>query len=95
MKLSQWFLASTALILVACSSNENIETSSANLPMMSARDMVALQNDGSSVAVICTLAGGKMGISRQLNGTRIGTCLLNNGKRCDEQELMSGTCSAG
>ncbi|UYA60638.1 YdbJ [Pectobacterium sp. F1-1] len=54
-----------------------------------------LLKSSSPVDVNCTLIGGTMALSRQLDGASVGACQLANGKRCSEQSLMNGSCPAG
>ncbi|QDX29839.1 DUF333 domain-containing protein [Dickeya poaceiphila] len=90
MNMPQWLVAGTAVMLVACSGGqtESVQDTGAVVPQRAAWQ-------GSPAEVTCTLAGGRMGVSRQLNGASIGTCLLANGKRCNETALMNGSCPAG
>ncbi|MFT8211398.1 MAG: DUF333 domain-containing protein [Symbiopectobacterium sp.] len=95
MKGYQWLLVGIgAMLMTACSSNRNsVVESGANAI---SRDETALLLKSSSPAEVnCTLAGGTMAMSRQLNGSNIGTCQLVNGKRCDESSLLNGMCPAG
>ncbi|WP_253940868.1 DUF333 domain-containing protein [Dickeya dadantii] len=80
------------LMLVACSGGQ---TESAQVQESVAPQRATWQGQGTPAEVNCTLAGGRMGVSRQLSGASIGTCLLANGKRCSEAALMSGSCPAG
>ncbi|MEI7063374.1 DUF333 domain-containing protein [Dickeya chrysanthemi] len=92
MNMPQWLVAGATLMLVACSGGQ---TESASVPEAVAPQRAVWQGQGSPAEVNCTLAGGRMGFSRQLNGASIGTCLLANGKRCSETALMNGSCPAG
>lgn len=90
----QWLLAGAcAALLTACSSGN--ENASANDNGTRRAESVAMLQSNSPAEVSCTLAGGTMALSRQLNGSNIGTCQLANGKRCDETALMNGMCPAG
>lgn len=93
MNLPQWLLAGAALMLAACSSHD--EEIAAPAALASNQGSPVWQNNGSPAEASCALMGGRMGFSRQLNGSNIGTCLLANGKRCDENALASGSCPAG
>lgn len=94
MKPYQWLMAGlTAALLTACSSGN--EQNSATDNSVRRDESVAILKNHSPAEVNCTLAGGTMALSRQLNGSSFGTCQLANGKRCDESALMSGMCPAG
>ncbi len=95
MKGYQWlFVGVGAVLMTACSSSNNSVVDSRTTAEN--RDETALLLKSSSPAEVnCTLAGGTMALSRQLNGSRIGTCQLANGKRCDESSLLNGMCPAG
>ncbi|BES85123.1 hypothetical protein PEC302107_23130 [Pectobacterium araliae] len=96
MKLLPWLCTAAALLLAGCSNHSESTT---------AAQQQATQNDGENVAVLlkssspidvnCTLIGGTMAVSRQLDGASVGACQLANGKRCSEQSLMNGSCPAG
>ncbi|MCL6405160.1 DUF333 domain-containing protein [Dickeya dadantii] len=92
MTMPQWPVAGATLMLVACSGGQ---TESAQVQESVAPQRATWQGQGTPAEVNCTLAGGRMGVSRQLSGASIGTCLLANGKRCSEAALMSGSCPAG
>lgn len=98
MKLRQGMLAGLVLVLVGCGSGEKAAEERAVVPAdavtLTAQEMMAWQGKDSAAAS-CTLAGGKIGLARQLNGARVGTCLLTNGRRCDAQSLEDGSCLAG
>ena len=91
MKMSVWFLATSALLLVACSSQSDQEPeqqgTSARLPPQ--------QRVLSVVEASCRSAGGTLAAAQQLDGSSIEMCQLANGKRCDQQAVMSGACPAG
>ncbi|MGM3175078.1 DUF333 domain-containing protein [Dickeya lacustris] len=91
MALPQWLIATAAIMLVACSS-EPVDKGQNRAAVATPR---AWQGQGTPADVNCMLAGGRMGLSRQLSGASIGTCLLANGKRCDETALLNGRCPAG
>ncbi|MEL0577722.1 DUF333 domain-containing protein [Pectobacterium punjabense] len=96
MKLLPWLCTAAALLLAGCSSHSE---------STAATQQKTTQNDDESVAVLlkssspidvnCTLIGGTMAVSRQLDGASVGACQLANGKRCSEQSLMNGSCPAG
>lgn len=94
MKRYQWLWVGIGAVLVtACSSdNPSVAQSEANAIN---RETAVLLKSSSPAEVNCTLAGGTMAQSRQLNGSNIGTCQLANGKRCDESSLLNGMCPAG
>lgn len=98
MKLRQGMLAGWVLVLVGCGSSEKATEENTVVPAeavrLSAQEMTAWQGKDSAAAS-CTLAGGKIGLARQLNGASVGTCLLTNGRRCDAQSLEDGSCLAG
>ncbi|QYM95632.1 putative hemolysin [Dickeya ananatis] len=96
MMMPQWLVVGTALMLVVCSSGcSGGQSESTQMQESVAPQRAAWQGQETPAAVNCTLAGGRMGVSRQLSGASIGTCLLANGKRCDETSLMNGHCPAG
>lgn len=95
MKRYQWLLVGISVVLItACSSNNNTVTER-EASTVSRDETALLLRNSSPAEVNCTLAGGTMALSRQLNGNNIGTCQLANGKRCDESSLLSGMCPAG
>ncbi|QPQ25570.1 MULTISPECIES: putative hemolysin [Lonsdalea] len=98
MKVWQGMLAGIMLVLAGCGSSEKAAEKNAVVPAeavrLSAQEMTAWQGKDSAAAS-CTLAGGKIGLARQLNGASVGTCLLTNGRRCDAQSLEDGSCLAG
>ncbi|WP_413728453.1 DUF333 domain-containing protein [Sodalis sp. RH19] len=78
MTFSRWLMATSALLLVACSSSNNDEpeqmgqqATTASLPQR-----VDVPNTPR-----CMNAGGTMTLARQLDGTTVGMCQLANGKR--------------
>ncbi|MFP1887742.1 DUF333 domain-containing protein [Lonsdalea quercina] len=98
MKAWQGMLAGMALALAGCGSSEKTAEENAVVPAdavtLSAQEITAWQGKDSAAAA-CTLAGGRIGLARQLNGASVGTCLLTNGRRCDAQSLEDGSCLAG
>lgn len=96
MKLLPWLCTATALLLAGCSNHsENTTATQQDATQAESRSTVVLLKSSSPVDVNCTLIGGTMAISRQLDGASVGACQLANGKRCSEQSLMNGTCPAG
>ena len=85
MKAATFLLAGATLLLAACSSNEPQQQATAAhvSPRVVMDDMAAS---------ICDNAGGSLAFSRQLDGTSIGMCQLDNGRRCSESALLGGTC---
>lgn len=93
MKLLPWLCTAAALLLVGCSNPS--ENTAATPTQNDDNNAVVLLKSSSPVDVNCTLIGGTMALSRQLDGANVGACQLANGKRCSEQSLMNGTCPAG
>ncbi|MBJ7220940.1 MULTISPECIES: putative hemolysin [unclassified Brenneria] len=93
MKLHHWLFTAAALVLAGCGSSE--KTTTVDQAFNNSESAVALLKSSTLADVNCTLAGGTMAMSRQLDGASVGTCQLANGKRCDERSLMNGTCPAG
>ncbi|MGV3344329.1 DUF333 domain-containing protein [Enterobacteriaceae bacterium LUAb1] len=72
-------------ILSACSSDEpQQKATSAHIPLP--------MNMSEQAYDVCQHAGGKLTLSRQLDGSTIGMCQLENGRRCSETALISGGC---
>ncbi|WP_130835071.1 putative hemolysin [[Erwinia] mediterraneensis] len=89
MKAAPFLLAGAALLLSACSSNVDNEP-----PQQATAAHMQPQVVMSSLAASnCAQAGGSLAFSHQLDGSRIGMCQLNNGRRCDENALISGNCA--
>ncbi|PWC16323.1 DUF333 domain-containing protein [Brenneria corticis] len=96
MKRYQWLFAAAALLLAGCSNGEkNAAAERQGVAADNAGNSIVLLKSSTPAEVNCVLAGGTMATSRQLNGASVGTCQLANGKRCDEQALLNGTCPAG
>lgn len=49
-------------------------------------------NMAHSAAQTCSLAGGKLRMAPQLDGSSVGVCSMSNGRQCDEFALMQGSC---
>ncbi|WP_040043313.1 DUF333 domain-containing protein [Pectobacterium brasiliense] len=92
MKLLPWLCTAAALLLAGCSNHSENTTA---IQQNDDTSTVVLLKSSSPVDVNCTLIGGTMAISRQLDGASVGACQLANGKRCSEQSLMNGSCPAG
>lgn len=89
MKAATLLLAGTALLLSACSSNNDNEP-----PQQATAAHMQPQVVMSSLAEsTCAQAGGALAFSHQLDGSRVGMCQLSNGRRCDENALISGRCA--
>ncbi|ERK17499.1 MAG: DUF333 domain-containing protein [Pantoea sp.] len=89
MKAASFLLAGVALLLSACSSNSDNEP-----PQQATAAHIQPQVVMSSLAETnCANAGGTLAFSRQLDGSRIGMCQMANGRRCDEQALIGGSCA--
>ncbi|RJL45009.1 putative hemolysin [Pectobacterium carotovorum] len=96
MKLLPWLCTAAALLLVGCNHHrENTTATQQDATQAESRSPVVLLKSSSPVDVNCTLIGGTMATSRQLDGASVGACQLANGKRCSEQSLMNGSCPAG
>ncbi|KML67076.1 putative hemolysin [Pectobacterium peruviense] len=96
MKLLPWLCAAAALLLAGCSNHsENTAAAQQDATLNDDKSTAVLLKSSSPVDVSCTLIGGTMAISRQLDGASMGACQLANGKRCSEQSLMNGSCPAG
>ncbi|MFC3395465.1 putative hemolysin [Brenneria rubrifaciens] len=93
MKRYQWLFTTAALLLAGCSNGE--KTTVVDDALNQNKRSVVLMKSSTPMDVNCSMMGGTMAISRQLDGGKIGTCQLANGKRCDEQAVMNGTCPAG
>ncbi|GBO51091.1 putative hemolysin [Pectobacterium versatile] len=92
MKLLPWLCTAAALLLAGCSDHSAAQQ---DATQNDDKNAVVLLKSSSPVDVNCTLIGGTMAISRQLDGASVGACQLANGKRCSEQSLMNGSCPAG
>jgi putative hemolysin len=89
MKAALFLLAGATLLLSACSSNSDNEP-----PQQATAAHVQPRVVMSSMAEVnCSNAGGSLAFSRQLDGSRVGMCQLANGRRCDEQALIGGSCA--
>ncbi|MEC5320363.1 DUF333 domain-containing protein [Brenneria populi subsp. brevivirga] len=95
MKLHQWLFAAAVLVLSGCSSNSEETNAVAQRNASFNSDAAVRLKSDSPADASCSLIGGTMALSRQLNGASVGTCQLANGKRCDERSLINGTCPAG
>ncbi|RLM26482.1 hypothetical protein BIY29_05325 [Brenneria alni] len=95
MKVYQWLFTVVVLVLSGCSNSEKTTAVNQQDRAFYNDNAVALLKSNSPADVSCSLMGGTMALSRQLNGANVGTCQLANGKRCDERSLMNGTCPAG
>ncbi|MFJ5406776.1 putative hemolysin [Pectobacterium punjabense] len=96
MKLLPWLCTAAALLLAGCSNHS--ESTAATQQKTTQNDdesVTVLLKSSSPIDVNCTLIGGTMAVSRQLDGASVGACQLANGKRCSEQSLMNGSCPAG
>ncbi|ACS85538.1 putative hemolysin [Musicola paradisiaca] len=93
MKTLTWLMVGIVLTLGGCSRHQDSDSAGSVTPVASQGNLSGPANT-SPAEVNCMLAGGRMGSARQLNGALIGTCLLANGKRCDENALLKGTCPA-
>jgi putative hemolysin len=94
MKVSLWFVATSALLLVACSSNQTNQEpeqqgqgTSAGLPPQ--------QRALSAIEASCRNVGGNLAVAHQLDGSAVEMCQLSNGKRCEMWAVTSGACPAG
>nr|WP_113868318.1 MULTISPECIES: DUF333 domain-containing protein [Brenneria]MCV9877580.1 DUF333 domain-containing protein [Brenneria izbisi]MCV9880855.1 DUF333 domain-containing protein [Brenneria izbisi]NMN91833.1 putative hemolysin [Brenneria salicis ATCC 15712 = DSM 30166]RBP59880.1 putative hemolysin [Brenneria salicis ATCC 15712 = DSM 30166]RLM29875.1 hypothetical protein BHG07_13845 [Brenneria salicis ATCC 15712 = DSM 30166] len=94
MKGYQWLVTVAALVLAGCSGGEKAAAVDKRDPALDENSVVLLKSS-TPLDVNCTLIGGTMALSRQLDGASVGTCQLANGKRCDERAVMNGTCPAG
>lgn len=89
MKAASLLLAAAALLLSACSSNsDNEPPQQATAAHVQPHVVMSAMAESS-----CSGAGGTLAFSRQLDGSRIGMCQLANGRRCDEQALIGGSCA--
>lgn len=95
MKGYQWLLVGIGAVLVTACSSDNHKAAQSEANALNRNETALLLKSSSPAEVNCTLAGGTMAQSRQLNGSNIGTCQLANGKRCDESSLLNGMCPAG
>ncbi|WP_409308674.1 DUF333 domain-containing protein [Pectobacterium sp. B1J-3] len=96
MKSHQWLLTVAVLLLAGCSNGEkNTTENKQRAELNENKNSIVLLKSSTPLDVNCTLIGGTMAMSRQLDGANIGTCQLANGKRCDERAVMNGTCPAG
>ena len=84
-------LVSTTLLLAACSSNKE----TAEVPQKGNSFNISHRNQdaNSPVAAACSLAGGSLQLSRQLDGSSVGMCQMANGRRCMQGALLSGAGS--
>jgi len=83
-------LAGATLVLAACSSSKE----TAEVPQQGNSFNIAHRNlNNSPAAAACSLAGGSLQLSRQLDGTSVGMCQMSNGRRCAENAVLSGICS--
>ncbi|CPR19911.1 DUF333 domain-containing protein [Brenneria goodwinii] len=95
MKLYQWLFTAAVLVLSGCGNSERTTAVNQQEPSFNNGNPTVLLKSDSPADASCSLMGGTMALSRQLNGASVGTCQLANGKRCDERALMNGTCPAG
>lgn len=101
MKYYHWLFTAAVLVLAGCSNSEETTAVTSHHSALSndvssmSLERVSSLNSGSPADASCSLMGGTMALSRQLNGASVGTCQLANGKRCDEQSLINGSCPAG
>ncbi|AOR65563.1 DUF333 domain-containing protein [Pectobacterium wasabiae] len=96
MKSLPWLCTAAVLLLAGCSNHsENTAATQQKATQNNDENVAVLLKSSSPVDVNCTLIGGTMGVSRQLDGASVGACQLANGKRCSEQSLMNGSCPAG
>ncbi|QTF08486.1 DUF333 domain-containing protein [Brenneria izadpanahii] len=95
MKSYQWLFTAAVLVLAGCSNSEKTTAVNQQDPSFKNDNSAVLLKIDSPADASCSLMGGTMALSRQLNGASVGTCQLANGKRCDERSLMNGTCPAG
>ena len=86
MKAATFLLVTATLLLSACSSNDEPQqqATAAHVPSQVVMADLAASN--------CASAGGSLAFSRQLNGSSVGMCQLANGRRCDENALLNGSC---
>ncbi|NIF21995.1 MULTISPECIES: putative hemolysin [Pantoea] len=85
MKAAHLLLAAGTLLLAACSSEPQQQATAAHV-----QPHVVMASMAEST---CASAGGVLAFSRQLDGSRVGMCQLANGRRCDEQALLGGSCA--
>ncbi|MCG8707889.1 DUF333 domain-containing protein [Brenneria sp. 4F2] len=95
MKCYPWLFTAAVLLLSGCSHNQDATAVMSPDSSLKNNDASVLLKGDSPADANCSLAGGTMALSRQLNGASVGTCQLANGKRCDERSLINGTCPAG
>ncbi|PWC12847.1 DUF333 domain-containing protein [Brenneria roseae subsp. americana] len=97
MKSYQWLFTAAVLLLAGCSNGEKNTAIDKQEPALNEenKSSIVLLKSSTPLDVNCTLIGGTMAVSRQLDGASVGTCQLANGKRCDERAVMNGTCPAG
>lgn len=95
MKYYQWLFTAAVLVLSGCSNSEEPRAVTQRNSSFTHDNSTVLLKSDSPADASCSLMGGTMALSRQLNGASVGTCQLANGKRCDERSLINGTCPAG
>ncbi len=82
-------LAGATLVLAACSSHKE----AADVPQQANSFNIARSLNNSPAAAACSMVGGSLQLTRQLDGTSVGMCQMSNGRRCAEGAVMNGTCS--
>lgn len=95
MKCYHWLFTAAVLVLAGCSNSEETTAVTPHHSTLNNNDATLSLKSDSPADASCSLMGGTMALSRQLNGASVGTCQLANGKRCDERSLINGTCPAG
>ncbi len=83
-------LAGATLVLAACSSHNN---EAADVPQQADSFNIARSLNNSPAAAACSMAGGSLQLTRQLDGTSVGMCQMSNGRRCAEGAVLNGSCT--
>jgi putative hemolysin len=92
IKVFTGIFASFCFLLAGCSSHNKV----ADVPQHGTSVNIshhAMMNDSASAN--CSLAGGQVRLSPQLDGSAISVCQLGNGRQCSEAALARGACIGG
>ncbi|EIC82036.1 DUF333 domain-containing protein [Serratia sp. M24T3] len=82
-------LAGATLVLAACSSHKE----TADVPQQANSFNIARSLNNGPASAACSMVGGSLQLTRQLDGTSVGMCQMSNGRRCAQEAVMNGTCS--
>lgn len=98
MKLLPIFAAIMMVFISGCSSESasnnqhhavNLDIGETQRDPFASASVTGMSDSG---IVACRQNGGRVALSRQLDGSINGVCQFANGKRCNQNALMLGTC---